>query len=127
MVTVKSTTTVTEGVKKKKRKEKTKSRTNHRTNQNLSNNKCFSQISAVGVLLLVVSHSPPAPPGILSNTGLVSGPAGGQLSSDPVLLLCILFSSAHSCQSHCAYVYGNSYCSFRYSIDTESAWLTIWI
>jgi len=39
------------------------------------NNKCFSWVTAVRVLFLTGSHSPPHLPRMSSNTVLVSGPA----------------------------------------------------
>jgi len=41
------------------------------------NNKCFPWVSAVSVLFLTGSHSPPHRPRMPSNTALVSGPAVG--------------------------------------------------
>jgi len=60
-VTIKLTTTTEGG--KKERKSK--------------NNKCFSWVTAVRVLSLTESHSPPHLPKMPSNTVLISGPAGG--------------------------------------------------
>ena len=41
------------------------------------NNKCFPWVSAVSVLFLTGSHSPPHLPRMPTNTALVSGPAVG--------------------------------------------------
>ena len=55
-----------EGKKKKKIQNKSK-----------HNNKCFTSVTAVRVLSLAGSHSPPHLPRVPSNTVLISGPAVG--------------------------------------------------
>ena len=69
-VPIKSTTT-TEGAKGKK-----KSKRIYRTSEN-TRIMCFSSVTAVRVLSLTGSHSPPHLPRTPSNTGLISGPAMG--------------------------------------------------
>ena len=65
-------TTTTEAEKNEKRHSKIlQSKSKHK------NNKCFSQVTGVGVLSLAGSHSPPQLPRMPSNTVLVSGPAVG--------------------------------------------------
>jgi len=70
LVVLKKPTTTARGKKRKK------SRCNFRTNQNI-NIIMFSWNSAVSILSLAVSHSPPHLLRMPSNTGLVSGPAVG--------------------------------------------------
>ena len=66
------------GVKRKKnKKRKKKSKRIYRTSQKKKKNKCFSWVTAVRVLSLSGSHSPPHLPGMPSNTVLNSGPAVG--------------------------------------------------
>ena len=57
---------------KKKRKKIQKNLQNKSKHKN---NKCFSWVTAVRVLFLAGSHSPPHLPSIPSNTVLISGPA----------------------------------------------------
>ena len=60
----------------------------------------FVLVTAVRILSLAGSHSPPHLPRMPSNTVLISGPAvGGSLDSILVLLLCVLASNVHSYQS----------------------------
>ena len=75
-MTIKSTTT-TEGVEKEKRKKKRKIWKKLQNTSKYKNNKCFSWVTAVRILSLVGSHSPPHLPRMPSNTVLVSGPAVG--------------------------------------------------
>ena len=70
LVVLKKPTTTARGKKRKK------SRCNFRTNQNIKII-MFSWNSAVSILSLDVSHSPPHLLRMPSNTGLVSGPAVG--------------------------------------------------
>ena len=59
----------------------------------------FFLITAVRVLSLAGSHSPPHLPRGPSNTVLVWTCSGGSSDSNPVLLLCVLDSNVHSCQN----------------------------
>ena len=84
------------------------------------NNKCFAWISAVSVLSLIVSHSPPH----LSrtpNTGLVFGPAA--LGAAQTLMWTDSYMFWPQCphlQCKCIFFCGNPHCPFIYSIDTKS-------
>ena len=65
-------------------------------------NKCFSWVTAVRMLSLTGSHSPPHLPRMPSNSTLISGPVvqrPGSSDSSLVLLLCVLASSVHSYQN----------------------------
>jgi len=66
-------TTTTEGGKWQKRKiqKNLQNKSKHK------NNKCFSWVSAVSIVSLAGSHSPPHLPRMPSNTVLISGPAVG--------------------------------------------------
>ena len=64
---------------KKKRK---KIQNNLQNKSKYKNNKCFSWVTAVRVLSLAGSHSPPQLPSMPSNTGLVSGRDAGQSESE---------------------------------------------
>ena len=59
------------GIKRKKIQKNLHNKSKHK------NNKCFSWVTAVRVLSLAGSHSPPHLPRMPSNTVLVSGPAAG--------------------------------------------------
>ena len=63
--------------KRKKIQKNLQNRSNHK------NNKCFSWVSAVRVLSIAGSHSPPHLPRMPSNTVLISGPAVG---AAPILI-----------------------------------------
>ena len=52
---------------------------------------------------------------------------GGSSGSNRVLLLCVLASNVHSYQNYCIRFCGSSQWPFIYSVDTESAWLIVWI
>ena len=54
------------------------------------NKKCFSWVTAVRVLSLAGSHSPPQLPRMPSNTTLMSGPAVG--AAQPLICSCPLYS-----------------------------------
>ena len=69
-------TTTTEREKRKKEKRK-KVQNNLQSKSKHKNNKCFSWVTAVRVLSLSGSHSPPQIPRMPSNTVLISGPAVG--------------------------------------------------
>ena len=60
-----------EGQKKEKIQKNLQNKSKH------MNNKCFSWVTAVRVLSLTGSHSPPHLSRMPSNTVLISGPAGG--------------------------------------------------
>jgi len=75
-VPIKSTTT-TEGGEKRWGGEKFQKNLQNKSKH--KNNKCFSWVSAVRVLSLAGSHSPPHLPRMPSNTVLISGPAVGLL------------------------------------------------
>ena len=71
-------TATTQGVKKGKgKKKKKKNPVNLQNKSKHKNNKCFSWVTAVRVLSLTGSHSPPHLPRMPSNTMLVSGSAVG--------------------------------------------------
>jgi len=57
--------------------EKKKIQKNVQNKSKQKNNKCFSWVTAVRILSLAGSHSPPHLPRMPSNTLLVSGPAVG--------------------------------------------------
>ena len=59
------------------RGEKKKIQKNLQNKSKHKNNKCFSWVTAVRVLSLAGSHSPPHLPRMPSNTVLISGPAVG--------------------------------------------------
>ena len=67
---MKSTTTI-KGGKKEKIQKNLQKKSKHK------NIKCFSWVTAVKVLSLAGSHSPPPLPVMPSNTVLISGPAVG--------------------------------------------------
>ena len=69
-------TTTTEGERKGKEKRK-KIQKNLQNKSKHKNNKCFSWVSAVSIVSLAGSHSPPHLPRMPSNTVLISGPAVG--------------------------------------------------
>ena len=72
MVPIKSMTT-TEGDKKKRKiQKKLQNKSKHK------NNNCFSRVTAIRVLSLTGSRSPPYLPRMPSNTVLISGPAIGE-------------------------------------------------
>ena len=62
---------------REKKKRKVKSKRIYRTSQKSKNSKCFSWVTAVRVLSLGGSHSPPYLPRMPSNTVLIFGPAVG--------------------------------------------------
>ena len=72
---IKATTTTKRGKRKKKKIQK-----NLQNKSKHKNNKCFSWVTAVRVLSLIGSHSPPYLPRMPSNTVLISGHAVGQLT-----------------------------------------------
>ena len=72
IVSIKLTTTTKRGVGGYKKIQK-----NLQNNSKHKNNKCFSCITAVRILSLTGSHSPPHLPRMPSNTVLISGPAVG--------------------------------------------------
>ena len=61
------------GEKEKKIQKNLQNKSKHK------NNNCFSWVTAVRVLSLTGSHSPPHLPRMPSNTALISAPAVGQL------------------------------------------------
>ena len=61
------------------------------------NNKCFSWVTAVRVLSLSGSHSPPHFSQHCANLWTC---CGGSSDSNPVLLLCVLASNVHSYQNY---------------------------
>ena len=71
----KSTTKTEEGKKEKKKTKKIQKNLQNKSKH--ENNKYFSWVTAVRVLSLAESHSPPRLPRMPSNTVLVSGPAVG--------------------------------------------------
>ena len=73
-MSIKSTTTTEEG----KRKKKKKIQKNLQNKSKNKNNICFSWVTAVRVLPLAGSQSPPYLPGMPSNTVLISGLAVGE-------------------------------------------------
>ena len=73
---IKSTTT-TEEERKGKKKKKEKILKNLQKKSKHKNSKCFSWVTAVRVLALTGSHSPPHLPRMPSHTVLISGPAVG--------------------------------------------------
>ena len=83
----------------------------------------FSWISAVSILSLAVSHSPPHLLRMPSNTGLVSGPAVGvaQTLIGPVGPIGVFLPPMSTAARATVFFCGNSHCPFIYSIDTESA------
>ena len=68
---IKSTTTSGGGGNERKKKIQNKLQNKPKD----KNNKCFSWVSAVSILSLAGSHSPPYLPRMPSNTVLISGPA----------------------------------------------------
>ena len=119
------------------------SRTNYRTNQNVRiiiNVFLGSQLSASLLSVSWVAHSNPAVshcsqptstslggPPVLSGGGLWTC-CGNSLDSNLALLLCVLASNVHSCQSYGGFfVCEYSHCSFTYSIDTEPNYLIVCI
>ena len=73
IVPIKSTTTTEVGEEKKKKKiqKNLQNKSKHK------NKKCFPSVTAVRVLSLAGTHSPPHLPRMPSNTVLISGPAVG--------------------------------------------------
>ena len=69
-------TSTTEGGEKEKKKRK-KIQKNLQNKSKNKNNKCFSLVTAVAVLSLTGSHSPPSLPRMPSSTVLISGPPLG--------------------------------------------------
>ena len=59
------------------KKEKEKFQKKLQKKSKYKKSKYFSWVTAVSVLSIAGSHSPPRPPGVPSNTVLVSGPAVG--------------------------------------------------
>ena len=72
---VKSTITTEAGERKKRKKEKIQ--TNLQNKSKRKNDKSLCWVTAVRVLSLAGSHSPPCLPGMPSDTVLISGPAAG--------------------------------------------------
>ena len=62
-------------MEKKERRKKKKIQKNLQKKSKHKNYKCFSWVTAVSVLSLAGSHSPPRLPRVPSNTVLISGPA----------------------------------------------------
>ena len=83
IVSIKLTTTTKRGVGGYKKIQK-----NLQNNSKHKNNKCFSCITAVRILSLTGSHSPPHLPRMPSNTVLISGPA---VRADQILILSYSF------------------------------------
>ena len=77
-IQLKTTTEVWAGGKKTNKKKIQK---NLQNKSKRKNNKCFSCVTAVRVLSLAGSHSPPHLPRMPSNTVLISGPAVGAAQS----------------------------------------------
>ena len=67
------------GERKETKKKERKIQKNLQNTSKIKNNKCFSWVTAVRVLSLAGSHSPPYLPRMSSNTVLISGPAVGKL------------------------------------------------
>ena len=65
------------GREEKKKKKLKKIQKNLKNKPKHKSNKCFSRVTAVRVLSLAGSHSPPHLPRMPSNTVLISGPAVG--------------------------------------------------
>ena len=83
---------VGEGIKKKKIQKNLQNKSEHK------NNKSFF-VTAIRVLSLAGSHSPPRLPRMPSNTALVSGPAAGAAQVLIWFYSCVLASDVHSCQN----------------------------
>ena len=87
------------------RKNRKKSRRNYRISQHIRIINgfffYFFLVSAVSILALAGSHSPPHPPGCPPTLHLSLDLFGGSSDSNLVLLLCILASNVHSCQNYC--------------------------
>ena len=79
--------TTATGGERGKRKKKKNVQKNLQNKSKHKNNKCFSWVTAVRVLSLAGSHSPPHLPRIHSNT-VISGPAVGAAQ----ILICSYFS-----------------------------------
>ena len=92
-VPIKATTTTKGGKKGKKIQKNLQNKSKHK------NNKCFYWVTAVRVLSLIGSHSPPdlprCPPTLCWSLDLLWGSS----HSHVVLLLCVLASDVHSCQN----------------------------
>ena len=108
--------------KQNKTKQKNKNKKNLQNKSKHKNNKCFPWVTALKVLPLSVSHSPPHLPRISSNTG---GPylwnCCRESSDSKLVLLCVLASNVHSYQNWSIFFCGSSQCLFIYSIDTKAS------
>ena len=86
------------------------------------NSKCFSWVTALRVLSLAGTHSPPHLPRMPSNSALISGPAvqrPGSSDSNLVLLLCVLASSPQLSELVCFVLWKLSmsfYIIYRYRV-----------
>ena len=83
------------------------------------NNKCFSWVSAVSILSLAGSHSPPYLPRMPSNTVLVSGPAVGAAQNLIWSYSCVFFPTMYTAIRTSVFSFVEISVSFY--IDTESA------
>ena len=79
-----------------RRKKRKKRKINLQNKSKHNNNKCFSWVTAVSVLSLAGSHSPPHLPRMPSPICIS---CRGSSDSNLVLLLCVLASNVHSYQN----------------------------
>ena len=73
----------------KRKKVKKKIQKNLQNKSKHKNNKCFSWVTAVRVLSLIGSHSPPYLPRMPSNTVLISGPVVGAAAAAVTVTLVV--------------------------------------
>ena len=81
------------------KKEKEKFQKKLQNKAKYKKRKYFSWVTAVSVLSIAGGHSPPRPPGVPSNTVLVSGPAVGATQTLICSYSCVLASNVHSYQN----------------------------
>ena len=115
IVPIKSTTTTDGGERKEKVQKNLQNKWKHR------NKKCFSSVTAVRVLSLTGSHSPPHLPRTPSNTVLISGSAVGAAQVLIWSYVCVFLPPVSTAIRTSVFSFVTSQCPFIYSIDTESA------
>jgi len=106
-------TTTTEGGKRKKEKiqKNLQSKSKHKTNR------CFSWVTAVRVLSVTGSHSPPHLPRMPFNTVLISGPVGAAQTLILSTPMCFCLQSPQLSKLVCFLLWECSMTFHMYSID----------
>ena len=108
------------GKKEKKIQKNLQNKSKHK------NNKCFFSHCCQSPFSCWESQSTLPPQDALQHCADLWTCCGGSSDSN-LVLLCVLASSVHSYQNQCIFFCRSSQCLFICSIDTESAYLIVWI